>query len=118
MTKEWLAAGYETEQVDIAGEKLVFRRSGSPKMVGAKAASSEQSDGFNERPQEAFESEGDAMTGHEADLAKGMKLLEELYAKVGGLVTIAPGVDLTEPWDEGEWPDPKWPVNDDESAKK
>ena len=26
MTKEWLAAGYETEAVDIAGEKLVFRR--------------------------------------------------------------------------------------------
>jgi hypothetical protein len=26
MTKEWLAAGYETESVDIAGEKLVFRR--------------------------------------------------------------------------------------------
>ncbi len=26
MTKEWLAAGYETEQVDTGGEKLVFRR--------------------------------------------------------------------------------------------
>lgn len=26
MTKEWLEAGYETESVDIAGEKLVFRR--------------------------------------------------------------------------------------------
>jgi hypothetical protein len=27
MTNEWLAAGYKTEQVDIAGEKLVFKRS-------------------------------------------------------------------------------------------
>ena len=26
MTREWLDAGYETESVDIAGEKLVFRR--------------------------------------------------------------------------------------------
>jgi hypothetical protein len=26
MTKVWLDAGYRTEQVDIAGEKLVFRR--------------------------------------------------------------------------------------------
>ena len=26
MTKEWLGAGYETEQVDIAGQRLVFRR--------------------------------------------------------------------------------------------
>ena len=26
MTKAWLAAGYETEQVDISGEKLVFRK--------------------------------------------------------------------------------------------
>jgi len=26
MTKEWLAAGYKTESVDVAGEKLVFRK--------------------------------------------------------------------------------------------
>ena len=26
MTKVWLAAGYESEQVDMAGRKLVFRR--------------------------------------------------------------------------------------------
>jgi hypothetical protein len=26
MTKVWLAAGFKTEKVDIAGEKLVFRR--------------------------------------------------------------------------------------------
>ena len=26
MTREWLDAGYETEAVDIAGEKLVFRK--------------------------------------------------------------------------------------------
>jgi hypothetical protein len=26
MTRAWLAAGYQTERVDIAGERLVFRR--------------------------------------------------------------------------------------------
>jgi hypothetical protein len=26
MTKEWIAAGFQTESVDIAGERLVFRR--------------------------------------------------------------------------------------------
>ena len=26
MTREWIAAGYKTEQVDIEGRKLVFRR--------------------------------------------------------------------------------------------
>ena len=26
MTKEWLAAGYKTEQVDLEGRRLVFRR--------------------------------------------------------------------------------------------
>jgi hypothetical protein len=29
MTKAWLAAGFRTEQVDMAGEKLVFRRTAS-----------------------------------------------------------------------------------------
>lgn len=30
MTKEWLAAGYETESVDTAGGKLVFRKRETP----------------------------------------------------------------------------------------
>ena len=30
MTGEWLAAGFESEQVDIAAERLVFRRRASP----------------------------------------------------------------------------------------
>lgn len=36
MTQQWLAAGYKTESVDMAGEKLVFRRVGKPvRTVGA-----------------------------------------------------------------------------------
>jgi hypothetical protein len=30
MTKVWLEAGFESEQVDMAGRKLVFRRVGKP----------------------------------------------------------------------------------------
>src|SRR3954447_3112737 len=32
MTNEWLAAGYKTEQVDIEGRKLVFRRTSPPRI--------------------------------------------------------------------------------------
>src|SRR4029079_5573014 len=34
MTNEWLAAGYKTEQVDIEGRKLVFRRAEQPDRPG------------------------------------------------------------------------------------
>ncbi len=36
MTREWLEAGYETESVDIASGKLVFRR--NKKQVAGKSA--------------------------------------------------------------------------------
>jgi hypothetical protein len=39
MTREWLAAGYETESVDIAGEKLVFRRVRNPGTDGGSHGS-------------------------------------------------------------------------------
>ena len=29
MTKEWLAAGFTTERVDVSGHKVVFRRAGA-----------------------------------------------------------------------------------------
>src|SRR5258708_6717622 len=34
MTNEWLAAGYKTEQVDIEGRKLVFRKTAQPDHPG------------------------------------------------------------------------------------
>jgi hypothetical protein len=36
MTKEWLAAGFETESVEIEAERLVFRKSASPHGPTAK----------------------------------------------------------------------------------
>lgn len=75
MTRAWLAAGFQTERVDISGEKLVFRRIAAE--TGAPGA-----------PQ-APEMEG--------------TLLDRLRARLGGMVTVAPGVDLTAPvsdiWD-------------------
>ena len=70
MTKAWLAAGFQTEQVDIGREQLVFRRV-SP------AASAPQ--------------------------PRSGTILERIRARLGGMVTVAPGVDLAAPvsdlWD-------------------
>lgn len=70
MTKAWLAAGFQTEQVDIGREQLVFRRV-------APAASAPQ--------------------------PRSGTILERIRARLGGMVTVAPGVDLAAPvsdlWD-------------------
>jgi hypothetical protein len=41
MTKIWLGVGFESEQVDMPGRKLVFRRVQRPKAPGAEIASEE-----------------------------------------------------------------------------
>lgn len=80
MTRAWLAAGFRTERVDICGERLVFRRAGPPPAAdeGAGESTSKSSPG-------------------------GGGLLQRLRARLGGSVTVAPGVDLTAPsgerWD-------------------
>jgi len=72
MTKSWLAAGFVSERVDLAGERLVFRRSsGTP---SSPAGTDAPSPG----------------------------LLERIRARLGGTVTVAPGVDLMEPLWEAE----------------
>jgi hypothetical protein len=77
MTKVWLAAGYETAQVDMSARRLVFRRVG--KGTGPESSSPPAPS--------ATRSEGHPLRG-------AMK----------GLVHIPPGVDLTEPADP-EWAD-------------
>ena len=74
MTKEWLAAGFRTEQVDIDGRKLVFRRAQS---------TSER----NERTLSAGEKQPYRHPG---------------FGLMKGLTTIAPGTDLTAPTG-GDW---------------
>jgi hypothetical protein len=74
MTKEWLAAGFETGAVDVAGETVVFSRSKSTAGVS----------GFEESPQAEY---SDAAVKH------------PLWGRLKGVIKLAPGVDLTEPPD-------------------
>ena len=82
MTKEWLDAGFETESVDIAGEKLAFRR--------VKRKEDEMGTaGFDEKPQAEF---GAPVSKHPG------------FGFMKGLITIEEGYDLTSPSDEA-WDD-------------
>jgi hypothetical protein len=69
MTKIWLDAGFESEQVDMPRRKLVFRRVRKATPSGAAAPS------------------GDEKPFHPA------------YGMMKGLVRIMPGTDLTQPAD-------------------
>ena len=85
MTQIWLDAGFETEQVDVTGRKLVFRK------VRENAPSDE----------------GAAPVDH-ADSSRHHALIGWLK----GTVQLAPSVDLTEPadpeWGEHAWADQSW----------
>jgi len=75
MTKVWLDAGYRTEQVDMAGRRLVFRRVRQPSQSGAAP------------PDRASR---EARTRH------------PLLGALKGLMRIMPGTDLTKPA-EPDW---------------
>ena len=86
MTNEWLSAGYRTEQVDIEGRKLVFRRV-QPLPPPGK--------GGGEAPK------------------KGR---HPLIGFLKGMITVQPGVDLTEPADP-DWGDIAWGDKSKDEAK-
>ncbi len=92
MTNEWLAAGYRTEQVDIEGRKLVFRRFAAP-------VREEKADTGKRVPKD------DQPRRH------------PLFGWMKGMITIAPGTDLTEPADP-DWGDIAWGTESDTSARK
>jgi hypothetical protein len=75
MTKEWLAAGFQTESVNIAGENLVFRR---------VKGHSNGSKGFAESTQAEI---------------NGTSSRHPIFGCMKGTLTINPDVDLTEPAD-------------------
>jgi hypothetical protein len=70
MTKVWLAAGYESTQVDMKARKLVFRR---------------------------VEKAGSGAAQPEAKARKGER--HPLFGALKDVTFIPPGVDLTEPAD-------------------
>jgi hypothetical protein len=86
MTKVWLEAGFKTEQVDIEGRKLVFRRV-KPAQVPFQ--------GFSEERSAVATSGTPAHTG-------GASSFHPAYGSMKGLMQVAPGVDLTKPADP-EW---------------
>ena len=81
-TKEWLDAGYETEQVDIEHGKLVFKRISPSQVADGPGPSWEGS------------------RGGVAVLAEPVR--HPLFGAHKGLIRITPGTDLTEPADP-EW---------------
>jgi hypothetical protein len=85
MTKSWLAAGYQTERVDMAARKLVFRRArnGSPQSRPSTLSSS---------------GDGNAAPA-KREGAQGF-VLERLWSTLGGTVHVPEGVDLTDPTGE------------------
>ena len=99
MTKEWLAAGFESESVDVANEKLVFRRVRTQAGQGNSA-----SGGFADAPQRKIEM-SDLEVAGQMPKKTGKDLLAALQANMSGLITPAPGYDPAAPLVE-EWPDP------------
>jgi hypothetical protein len=66
MTKVWLDAGFESEQVDMPARKLVFRRVRGPEPATATTRSA------------------------------GEKPFHPLYGMMQGLIRVMPGTDLTQ----------------------
>jgi hypothetical protein len=82
MTKAWLVAGFRSEQVDIEGRQLVFRRRASP--ASAQGA-----------------------TKPGSGVPSGIRKRHPLIGALKGWITIAPGTDLAEPADP-EWGERAW----------
>ncbi|HXC54822.1 MAG TPA: hypothetical protein VNU97_05980 [Rhizomicrobium sp.] len=93
MTKVWLAAGFQTEQVDMASRKLVFKRkdrgAGLPPTPPALVSASRV--GMAETPRE--------FTPPETSVQRHPAL-----GAMKGTFTIEPGYDLTKPvYTDEEW---------------
>ena len=75
MTKAWLAAGYETERVDMEKHKLVFRKAvpDAPAPDTGASSTAERSGSF-----------------------------ADIFGALKDTVTISPGTNLTDPIDE-DW---------------
>jgi hypothetical protein len=79
MTNEWLAAGFKTEQIDIEGRKLVFRKMASTGLA----------------------EEGGQFAAEEVQHSKKPRR-HPGFGLMKGLTKIAPGTDLTAPTG-GDW---------------
>lgn len=85
MTRAWLAAGYKTAQVDVAGEVLTFVPSGRPW-------------GFGEMHQTGFEDQPSAAKRQTEEVPK-TPARHPAFGVWKGLVTLDPDYDYTQPAD-------------------
>ena len=100
MTREWLTAGYETEQVDIVGKKLVFRKVRKP--------AAEIQFGGREKPAAALAAgfEGSVHAGLD-DVAT--KRRYSIFGCLKGTMALNRDVDLAAPDEETmAWIDRKY----------
>ncbi|WP_292561089.1 hypothetical protein [Mesorhizobium sp.] len=98
MTKEWLAAGFLTESVNIAGENLVFRRSSQGTAGGqAGEGGSGRRPGFME-DKAVFKNAPD-MSGKSQDYIVPPRGADPLFGCMAGTLTLLPEVDYTAPAD-------------------
>ncbi len=93
MTKVWLDAGYRSEQVDISGRRLVFRRVGTPKAGEGALAAASTSASPAPSPAEQF------LTPPLDGEQRGPVCRHPLFGALKGLLRIMPGTDLTKPAD-------------------
>ncbi|MDE0051642.1 MAG: hypothetical protein OXO52_17770 [Rhodospirillales bacterium] len=80
ITQSWLKAGYKTENVDMAGKKLVFAKAAQYSLPPGSEAPALR----DEAPAPAVASGG---------------FLSRVFGVLEGTVTIKPGTDLTAPID-------------------
>ncbi|BCM21570.1 hypothetical protein [Mesorhizobium sp. J8] len=105
MTKEWLAAGFQTESVNIAGESLVFRRApqGSAQ-ASSKSAGERAGEGSSGRRAGFMEDKVDFknapnMSGKSEEYIVPPRGADPLFGCMAGTLTLLPDVDYTAPAD-------------------
>ena len=83
MTKAWLAAGYKSAQVDMAGEKLSF-------------VPDRQQSGFGEMNQSEFAAPIPVL-GTKSETTNKAPYRHPAWGGMKGMITLLPDVDLTAP---------------------